>query len=93
MCGISQDGWSNVGNEPIIATTLVVEGSSYPHDYKNPGSQKKTADYCFNLLKESIESAEDKYKVKVVGFVSDNESKMKRLREVRTVYQNFPKIF
>ena len=82
ICVISQDGWSNINSEPIIATTLLSGGESYPHDFVATGSNQKTAEYCFALLKESILSAEKSYGVKVVGFVSDNENKMKKVREV-----------
>ena len=71
---ISQDGWSNVHNQPIIATNLIYDGESFPLDYVYTGSEKKTAEYCFKLLQESINNAEKEYKAKVVGFVSDNES-------------------
>ena len=82
MCIISQDGWSNISNAPIIATTLLHEGESYPYDFVTTGSEKKTAEFCFGLLKKSIETAEATYKLQIVGFVCDNENKMKRVRQV-----------
>ena len=78
----SQDGWSNVHMEPIIASTVQCEGKSYPLDSVEPGAERKTAAYCFDLAKKSIEYAESSFEVRIVGFVSDNESKMLNLRNL-----------
>lgn len=86
MCVVSQDGWSNVHNEPIIATTIHCEGTLYPLASTYTGTEKKTADYCVNLLKTTITSAENNYCATVVGFVSDSEPKMKALRKVRKYF-------
>lgn len=86
MCVVSQDGWSNVHNEPIIASTIHCEGTSYPLDSTYTGTESKTANYCFTLLKNTITSAENEYGATVVGFVSDNEPKMKALRKVKKIH-------
>lgn len=83
MCVVSQDGWSNVHNEPIVATTIHCDETSYPLDSTYTGSEKKTAEYCFELVKKSIITAEEEYGTIIIGFVSDNEAKMKSVRRVR----------
>jgi hypothetical protein len=79
---LSQDGWSNIHREPIIASCLHVPGRSFLHDAEDVGDTTKDAAYCANLAKTSIVNAEEQYGCKVVGFVSDSESKMVRVREI-----------
>ena len=79
---MSQDGWSNLHRQPIIATCLHIIGKTYLHDAVDVGDNPKTAEYCAQLAKDSIEAAERKYGCKVVAFVSDNEAKMKRVRKI-----------
>ena len=79
---MSQDGWSNVNREPIIASCLHVPGHSFLHDAIDVGDVTKDAEYCADLAKKSMESSEEKYGCKVIGFVSDNENKMLRVRSI-----------
>ena len=79
---LSQDGWSNIHREPIIASCLHVPRSSFLHYAEDVGDTTKDAAYCANLAKTSIVNAEEQYGCKVVGFVSDSESKMVRVREI-----------
>lgn len=46
------------------------------------GDVTKDAEYCASLAKASIESAEEKYGCRVIGFVSDNENKMICVRAI-----------
>ena len=78
---MSQDGWSNVRREPIIASCLHVPGKTFLHDAVDVGDITKDAEYCTQLAKESILSAEEKYGCTVIGFVSDSEAKMVKVRE------------
>ena len=77
---ISQDGWSNVRSDPIVATGAHTDGKCFPLDQTDVGSTTKSAEYLFELAKKSIEDAENNYGADVVGFVSDNENKMLMLR-------------
>ena len=79
---LSQDGWSNIHREPIIATCLHVDGKTFLHDAVDVGDVTKDAAYCASLAKSSIQSAEEQYGCIVVGFVSDSENKMIRVREI-----------
>jgi hypothetical protein len=79
---ISQDGWSNIHREPIIATCIHIPGKTCLHDAVDVGDVTKDAEYCAKLAKDSILSAEAKYGCRVVGFVSDNEAKMVKVRKI-----------
>ena len=79
---LSQDGWSNIHREPIIASCVHVPGNTFLHDAVDVGDVTKDAEYCADLAKASIESAEEKYGCHVIGFVSDNENKMIRVRAI-----------
>ena len=78
---IQQDGWSNVKEDPIIATCESVDGKCYFLDAKEPGAKKKSADICKDMLRDSISTAEKQYGCKVVNVVTDNEAKMKKMRQ------------
>ena len=52
------------------------------HDAVDVGETTKDAEYCANLAKTSILSAEEKYGCKVIAFVSDSENKMVKVREI-----------
>ena len=51
---MSQDGWSNIHREPIIATCIHYPGNTTFHDACDVGSTEKNAEFCFNLAKSSI---------------------------------------
>eukprot|EP00095_Tigriopus_kingsejongensis_P008704 maker-scaffold894_size84319-snap-gene-0.10 protein:Tk08704 transcript:maker-scaffold894_size84319-snap-gene-0.10-mRNA-1 annotation:"PREDICTED: uncharacterized protein LOC103307970" len=79
---LTQDGWSDIHQCPVIAANVICEGKSHPVDFKSTSDAKKTSEYCFETAKESIEAAEEKYGVKIVGFCSDNENKMNKVRKL-----------
>lgn len=87
-CTLMEDGWSNIHNEPVIATCLHTSGKSYFLKAEECGSSKKTAEYCKTVTDKSIQLAEDKYKAKVVSVVTDNESKMDKLRRLLVKERN-----
>lgn len=78
---LSQDGWSNIHREAIIASCLHVPGKTYLHDAIAVGDVTKDAEYCTKVAKESILAAEEKYGCVVIGFVSDSEAKMVNVRK------------
>ena len=77
---LSQDGWSSVMNNPIIAHSLFVGGKSYLYSLENCGSNSKTAEYCFNLTDNIIGRLKDELGKDVGGIVTDNEAKMRQFR-------------
>ena len=57
---------------------------TFLNDAKEVGSATKTAEFCADLAKKAIISAEEKYGCTVIGFVSDNEAKMVKVRDILT---------
>lgn len=78
---LQQDGWTNIKDDPIIATTINSDGQSFFLDAVEPGCKKKTSDLCKDMLLASIKDAEDLYGCKVANVVTDNEAKMKKMRQ------------
>ena len=78
---VSQDGWSDIHAWPVIASCLIVDGQVVPLDFEDPGPERKTAEVCADYAKNSILRAEEKFKVEIVAFVSDNEAKMVKTRQ------------
>ena len=81
-CTLMEDGWSNIHNEPVIASCLHTNGKSYFLNAEECGGNKKTAEYCKDVTERSIKIAEEKYKAKVISVVTDNENKMDKLRQM-----------
>ena len=76
---MSQDGWSNIHREPIIASCLHVPGKTFLHEAVDVGDLTKDAAYCAS---PQFEAAEEKYGCTVIGFVSHSESKMVKVRQI-----------
>ena len=78
---ISQDGWSNSSNDPIIAHSFHTGNRTFLHNIVDSGSQEKNSDYCFQLIDEAMEEIENKHKKEVFAVCTDNEAKMKKMRK------------
>ncbi len=76
---LMQDGWSNIHNCPVIVNCVSTGKKSFLSAI-DTGASKKTAQYCLKLATDAKE-VENKFSCKVRSFVSDNENKMKRMRE------------
>ena len=87
---LTQDGWSSVTNDAVIAHSFYDGKTNYLLNVKDTGSNKKTAEYCFELLDEAISEIKDKYDKSVFGICTDNEAKMKKLRNL--VKQKYPQV-
>ncbi|XP_054710424.1 uncharacterized protein LOC129220108 [Uloborus diversus] len=70
------DGWSSVKNDPIFACSIHTGVKSYLFKAMDCGSEKKTAEFCANFAKETLEEVEIKYNKKVFAICTDNENKM-----------------
>jgi hypothetical protein len=46
------DGWSNLHNEPVIATCLQVKGKTFFLDSQGTGAMTKDADNCKALTQQ-----------------------------------------
>ena len=75
-----QDGWSDIHNNPVIATAIHTGSKTYFLNAVDTGAHKKTASYCASLFEKAISEAETKFECRTVGFVTDNERKMESMR-------------
>jgi hypothetical protein len=74
-----QDGWSTNQNQPVIAHCVSTIGKSYFIQAEGTGSEKKTHEFCYQLLDDAINKAEKDYGCTVVGIVTDNCKSMQSL--------------
>lgn len=77
---IMQDGWTTNQSEAVIAHAIYTGGEVQFLDAEVMNEVKKTAENCLNLLQSVIERAEKKYKIKVIGCVTDNCNTMIAMR-------------
>ena len=76
-----QDGWSDIHNTPVIATSLQCEGKSFFLSAVDAGTNKKTAAYCTSVAEEAISTATQQFQCSVTGVVTDNEKKMVAMKQ------------
>lgn len=76
-----QDGWSDIHNTPVIATSLQCDNNTYFMSAIDTGTNKKTAAYCTAVSQDSIKEAAEKFHCKVTGVVTDNEKKMVAMKQ------------
>ena len=76
-----QDGWSNIHNEPIVASYLQVVNKSFLLESHDTGSMTKSGENCKALAQESIKMAKDKFDYVVTSVVTDNAKNMDKLRD------------
>lgn len=79
---VVQDGWSNVKNDPILATSIQIGRKSFLISTIDCGDNQKTSEYCANVALEQIKNIEDKYGKKVAAVCTDNENKMLKMRKM-----------
>ena len=88
MLVICQDGWSSIQNDPIIAHSFYDGKKSYLYNIVDSGSEKKTAEYCFKIINEALVSIKNDYNKFVFAVCTDNEAKMKKMKEL--IKQEYP---
>lgn len=79
---IMQDGWSTNQTKPVIAHSIHCGNQIYFFNAISTGTVSKTAEYCTQLLLETIETCERKHNCKIIGVVTDNCSVMLNLRKL-----------
>ena len=79
---LSQDGWESVSHDPILAHSFHDGEKSHLLDVTDCGSHKKDSDYCLEKLEDAIEEIEEGLGKKVIGVVTDNENKMKKMKRL-----------
>ena len=75
------DGWSNIHNQPVVATCLHVEDEIFMLDSHDTGSMTKSADKCKDLAQSSITRAKEEFGCKVTSIVTDNAKAMENMRK------------
>lgn len=85
---LTQDGWSSVQNDPIIAHSFSDGKESYLLELVESGKSKKTAEYCTEILGDAIEKIKQEYDTKVFAICTDNEAKMRKVR--RLITEKYP---
>jgi hypothetical protein len=58
---ISQDGWSNVHNEPLLVSNLIFDKKANLLRSVECGSKKKTAEYCAKQAEVDINKVAEHY--------------------------------
>lgn len=76
-----QDGWSSIHNDPVIANCVTDGKNVFFLSAIDTETNHKTTEYCLKLADEAIYECQSEYGCFVKSFVSDNESKMVKLRE------------
>ena len=76
-----QDGWSDIHNQPVIASCVHTGSKSFFLSADDTGSHKKTATYCASLAEKAVEDAKSHFKCNVRAVVTDNEKKMEVMRQ------------
>jgi hypothetical protein len=87
---IMQDGWKTRTSEPVISHSITTGEKSYFLNAINAEENKKTAEYCCELLAKTIREVKD-LGADVVAVVTDNCASMVSMRELIEV--DFPGIF
>ena len=82
---LTQDGWSSVQNDLVIAHAFSDGQKTYLLDLIESGKEKKTAEYCAKIVSVAIEQIREEFGKKVFAVCTDNEAKMKKLRKLLNV--------
>ena len=82
------DGWSNVQNDPVIATCIHTGSTSFFINAVDGGCNKKTSEYCAEIAIEAIHHCNTIFGIEVFSICTDNENKMIKTREI--VKEKYP---
>lgn len=77
-----EDGWSNIHNDPVIATCLHSEGRSFFLDSIEAKTNTKNAEYHKGILKDAILKAKEKFNCDVKAVVTDNARVMEKAKDL-----------
>ena len=76
-----QDGWSDIHNTPVIAGNVHTGEKSYFIFAIDTSTNRKTADYCATLARDTVKIAES-FGFNVTAVVTDNERKMNSMPKI-----------
>lgn len=66
---LCQDGWSSIHNDPMTASSVHIGkgcGNTFLLSAKESSTEKKTAEYCFKDLEESMDLLKTQFGVEVI---------------------------
>ena len=81
MATFCLDGWSNVANDPIIASSIQVHNKVYIVDIIDTNDEKHSAENLAIIADDHMQKAKEKYGVKIVAVVTDNAENMNSMRK------------
>ena len=76
--------------DAILGTSLHTGANTFLLEAKEAGTEKKTAEFCAEKVCEAIQHIKEVYKKDVFAVCTDNENKMKAMKEI--VKQTYPKM-
>ena len=79
---LTQDGWSSVQNDPVIAHAFSDGKNTYLLDLVESGTEKKTSEYCCKIITQAVKQLQEEYRKSVFATCTDNEAKMKKMRKL-----------
>ncbi|GLV40939.1 hypothetical protein CBL_08513 [Carabus blaptoides fortunei] len=82
MVTVVQDGWSTIHNDPVVANCISTGDKTFFLSAIDTGANHKTSEYCLTLALDANKEAKIKFNCSGRSFVSDNENKMVKLRDL-----------
>lgn len=82
ISSLIEDGWSNVRNEPVLATCIQFNGRIYFLRAVDTGASEKNAEYCAQVARDSIRMAEEEFGTRIGALVTDNAYVMESARNL-----------
>ena len=76
------DGWSNINNDPIIASSIQYRDKVYLVNSIDTTGHPHTGENLAEIAEKEIQQAEERFGVNVVAFVTDNAENMKKMRRI-----------
>lgn len=89
---LMQDGWSNLHNDPILASSVSTGKETYLLKAKDCETVKKTAEYASEEAIDDMNNIKNKLGIDVFGLCTDNEPKMKRMRELVVANEGYKNV-
>lgn len=88
-----EDGWSNIHNDPVIASSLHVSGKTVFLDAVDSGTNVKNAEYHKEIIENAINKAKIKFGCDVKALVTDNAKVMEKTRKLLQLDESTKDLF
>ena len=77
---LSVDTWSDVNNSPVLASSFIYKEKVFVVGGLDTTGEPHNAENLLHFVQEQIKQAESKFKVEIVGLVTDNAENMRKMR-------------